>query len=268
MLRWAARRCMAESSPDVLAEGSLAGRTVVVTRPVDGAAELAGLFHRAGARTIVMPLVELVDVVSDGEIAAAVDRLGDGDWVVATSARAGGRVAADVARRPVRVAAVGTATAAVLPRADLVPVRQSAEGLLEVFPACHPAASHTVLVAQSMDGASTLVDGVRSLGWRVERLDTHRTRPVVPTAAQQLAVLRADAVVFTSGTQALAWCEVFGTATPAVVASIGPRTTTVAESAGITVQVTASDHSLAGLVAAVERFLTGAGSGMAPDISE
>lgn len=251
---------MAETDRGFRSGEGLAGLTVVVTRPVEGASRLAALFHEAGARTVVVPLVELVDVASEAEIGDAIGRLGEHDWVVATSAHAARRVAGSAASRPVRIAAVGATTGSELPRVDLVPVRQSAEGLLEVFPACEPPGAAVALVAQSMDGAPTLVEGLAALGWRSERLDTHRTRPVAPSAAQQLAVLRADVVAFTSGTQARAWFEVFGTSTPAVVASIGPQTTQAAENAGMKVQVTASDHSLAGLVRAVERFLIGAES--------
>jgi uroporphyrinogen III methyltransferase/synthase len=238
------------------AVGGLAGVTVVVTRPLEGAGALASLFEQAGADTIVMPLIQLADVATEAEIAAAVGPLGDNDWVVASSVYAADRVAKAVSDRPVRVAAVGATTAAVLPRVDLVPARQSADGLLEVFPACDPPGSATVLVAQSADGATTLVDGLAALGWRARRLNTHRPRAVVPSAAQQLAVLRAGVVVFTSGTQVLAWREVFGDSTPPVVASIGPQTTQVAENAGMKVQITATDHSLPGVVRAVERFLT------------
>ena len=242
------------------AVGGLAGVTVVVTRPLEGAGVLASLFERAGANTIVMPLIQLADVATEAEISAAIDQLGETDWVVATSVHAADRVAEAIAGRPVRVAAVGATTASVLPRVDLVPARQSAEGLLEVFPACDPPGSATVLVAQSADGATTLVDGLAARGWRVRHLHTHRPRAVVPSVAEQLEVLRADVVVFTSGSQVLAWREVFGDSTPPVVASIGPQTTRMAENAGMKVQVTASDHSLPGVVRAVERFLTAGSS--------
>jgi uroporphyrinogen-III synthase len=54
------------------APGPLAGRTVVVTRPVEGASELAELLEAAGAATVVMPLIEIVDVATaDEDIDAA-----------------------------------------------------------------------------------------------------------------------------------------------------------------------------------------------------
>ena len=97
--------------------------------------------------------------------------------------------------------------------------------------------------------------GLTTLGWNVTRIDTHFSRAVVPTAQQQLSVLQADVVVFTSGSQAAAWVEVFGTTTPAVVATIGPQTARNAESCGLKVDVVAADHSLPGVVRAVQGFV-------------
>lgn len=240
------------------APGPLAGRTVVVTRPVEGASELAELFEAAGARTVVMPLIEIVDVAAPAAVAAELDRLGAGDWLVVASAHAARRVTGlpgGGLQAGVRIAAVGATTAAALPRADLVAERQSAEGLLEVFPSASNTAAGPgrVVVAQARDGAPTLTAGLTALGWTVRRLDTHVSRPVRPTAGQQLAVLRADAVAFTSGSQARAWVQALGTAAPPVVVVIGPQTARDVEQAGLVVSAVATDHSLAGVIAATIR---------------
>ncbi len=239
----------------------LAGRTVVVTRPVEGASDLADLFEEAGARTVLMPLIEIVDVAAPAEVAAALGRLGDGDWLVVASAHAARRVAdhpAAAQQSGVHVAAVGATTAAALPHADLIAERQSAEGLLAVFPPAPPAGGGRVVVAQARDGAPTLTAGLAALGWTVERLDTHVSLPVRPTAAQQLAVLRADAVAFTSGSQARAWAEALGTAAPPVVVAIGPQTAHDIEQAGLVVSAVATEHSLAGVIAATIRAFASA----------
>ena len=249
--------------------GPLAGRTVVVTRPVEGASELAAMLEAAGAETVVMPLIEIVDVATVDEVVAAIDRLAHGDWVVVASAHAARRVAdplnrllAELGGTGLRVAAVGATTAAALPRADLVAERQSADGLLEVFPAA-PAPgpdgrASRALVAQARDGARTLTAGLTALGWSVERLDTHVSRPVRPSAGLQLAVLRADAVAFTSGSQARAWAAAMGDAAPPVVVAIGPQTARDVEDSGLKVSSVATDHSLSGVVAAIIRAFAAA----------
>ncbi|MFN8024208.1 MAG: uroporphyrinogen-III synthase [Acidimicrobiales bacterium] len=232
------------------ADGPLAGVTVVVTRPIEQADALADLLVAQGATPVVMPLIELVDVASPDQVRAAVAGLGADDWVVVASAHAASRVRDVLTGSPARVAAVGATTARSLPRTDLVAERQSAEGLVEVF-APAPASGGRALVVQAADGAPTLVDGLSALGWRVDRCDTHVSRPVRPTAAQQLAVLKADAVVFTSGTQAESWVNVFGTSTPPVVVTIGPQTTRKTEVSGLKVTRTSADHSLPGVVEAL-----------------
>jgi uroporphyrinogen-III synthase len=234
-------------------DGPLVGRTVVVTRPVEQAPALVALLEAEGASTVVMPLIELVDVADAAAVADAVAALGADDWVVVASAHAASRVRDALASSPARVAAVGRTTAAALPRTDLVADQQSAEGLVTVF----PPGSGTALVVQAADGAPTLVDGLGALGWHTVRLDTHRSRPVAPTARQQLEVLRADAVVFTSGTQAESWVNVFGTSTPPVVVTIGPQTTGKVLHTGLKVTATAADHSLPGVVRALRTVFGG-----------
>lgn len=239
--------------------GPLAGRTVVVCRPVEGAPALAELLEQAGARTVVVPLIEIVDVASPSSVAAAVGGLVSGDWVVVASAHAAARVASHVpsaVARGVHVAAVGATTAAALAHVDLVAPRQSAEGLVAIFPRASGApasAAGRVLVAQAEGGAPTLVEGLTALGWRVDRLDTHVSRPLRLGAREQLAVLQADVVAFTSGSQAAAWVATLGTATPPLVVAIGPQTARDAQQAGLKVDEIAADHSLSGLLDAILR---------------
>jgi uroporphyrinogen-III synthase len=241
-------------SGDEVDPQGLAGVTVVITRPIDQAAALVELFAARGARTIVMPLIEVVDRATPAEVEAALARLTADDWVVVASVHAASRVAVAIERSPARVAAVGATTAATLSRVDLVPDVQSAEGLVAVFPSPSTQGGR-VVVAQAGGGEPTLVTGLTTLGWNVTRIDTHISRAVVPTVQQQLSVLHADVVVFTSGSQAAAWVEVFGTTTPAVVATIGPQTARNAESCGLKVDVVAADHSLPGVVRAVQGFV-------------
>jgi uroporphyrinogen-III synthase len=240
-------------------EPPLAGLTVVITRPIGQAAVLADMLEAAGATAIVMPLIDLVDVATPSEMEEAIGELSAGDWVVVASAHAARRVAATLEGRSLLVAAVGATTAAALPHTDLVAERQSAEGLVDVFPRAGVLRAGDVpgaraVVVQAADGASTLVEGLTALGWAVRRVDTHRSVPVVPTARQQLAVLKADAVVFTSGSQAEAWVTIFGDAAPPVVVTIGPQTTQKVEQCGLKVAATAADHSLPGVLRALQDF--------------
>lgn len=233
--------------PDRHAALPLAHLRIVVVRADDGTSRVADGLAGAGAEVVAVPLVEIVDLADPRAIAAAITGLASVDWVVVTSARAATRVVSALRAVPaVRVAAVGATTADVLPRVDLVPERQSAAGLVEVFPAS--AGSGRVVVVQAAGGAATLVDGLRRLGWQVERIDTHESRPRAVGGREQLEVLRADALVLTSGSQARAWAAVLGSATPPVVVAIGPQTAADTEAAGLSVTAVAAEHSAEGLI--------------------
>lgn len=243
---------MADASHPAAADDvrPLTGRRVVVPRADDGSTRLVERLAELGAEPVVVPLVEIVDLLSPDEVTAALGPLGSDDWVVVTSPRAARAVRPVLAaHRQVRVAAVGTATAAELAAVDLVPARQSAAGLVAEFPAVGgPAPASRVVVVQAAGGAATLVDGLTALGWSVARIDTHESRPLPLTARAQLEVLRADAVVFTSGSQARAWAAVLGGAAPPVVVVIGPQTASDTVAAGLAVSAVAAEHSVEGLV--------------------
>jgi len=223
---------------------------VVVTRPAAQAPALVAALEARGDVVIAVPLVEIVEPDDPRPFHDALARLERYDWVVVTSPNGAARVAAALAAAPAgapRVAAVGAATAATLGRADLVPAEQRAAGLVAEF----PTGPGSVLVVQAEGGAPTLETGLRDRGWRVDRVHSHRSRHVVPTARQQLEMLRSDALVLTSGSQAGAWAAVFGRSTPPVVVAMGPQTAHDAARAGLKVDVVAADHSVAGVVAAL-----------------
>jgi uroporphyrinogen-III synthase len=228
------------------AGASLAGVRVVVARPRDQAEAFVALLEAAGAEAIVVPLVEIVPAADPAEIDAALaEALRGADWAVVTSPNAASRVRDELANRPdVRVAAVGATTASALPRVDLVPEHQRAAALVEMF----PDGPGRVVVCQAVGGAPTLTDGLRGKGWEVVRVDTHESVPRRPSAAEQLAVLRADVLALASGSQARSWVASFGEAAPPVVVAIGPQTADDAARAGLKVTAVATDHSLAGLM--------------------
>jgi len=232
---------------------ALAGRTVVITRPAEQAGETAALLSSFDAIPLVVPLIEVVD---DPPGMRRLEGLhaADFDWIVVTSpngaARALTLVAPDVPRP--RIAAVGSTTAEALPRCDLVPLNQSALGLLETF----PSGPGRVVVVQAVGAASTLVDGLREKAWDVVAVSPYRTQPVVPPEDQRRRALAADAVLFASGSAAKAWVEVFGSEAPPVVVAIGEQTAAAATQAGLKISVVSADHSVYGMLVALSRYFT------------
>jgi len=237
--------------------GALEGRKVVVTRATGQADELVARLTHAGATPVVMPLISIeTDPVES-------QRLGDlpvaeFDWLVVTSPNGAQHyLAAHGTVAPPHVAAVGGATRAALVAGgvpvDLLPAEQRAAGLLAQF----PAGPGGVLVVQAAAAAPELAQGLAAAGWQVTAVAPYRSVPARPTAGQQLAALSADAVLFASGSAARAWVRVFGHSTPPLVVAIGPSTAAAAELAGLKVALVAADHSVSGLVAALEQHLAG-----------
>ncbi len=241
----------------------LFGRTVVVTRPEGQASVLAEQLREAGAEVVVLPVIEIEDAADGGTaLAEALTTVQSYDWLVVTSANGARRVLDGLpdarALGGVAVAAIGPGTAAALAegniRADLVPERFVAEGLLEAF----PDGPGRVLLARAAVARDTLPDGLRAKGWEVDVVEAYRTIPAVPSPAALDAAAAADVVTFTSSSTVTRFLEVAGPdRVPPLVACIGPITAATAKEAGLTVDVEADEHSVPGLVAALVSHLAG-----------
>ena len=233
----------------------LAGRKIVVTRAAEQADELGELLEQAGAVPVIVPLIEIVtEAAGVAQLSAlAADNFAKFDRLIVTSPNGAAHVVGH--RVTIPVAAIGIATAEALRSGGvdvaLIPTIQSAVGLLDELPD-----AGNVLVIQAANAESTLVDGLRSKGAVVTVVAPYRTVAARVSAGQQLAALSADAVLFASGSAARAWADVFGDSTPPVVVAIGPQTAAAVTEAGLKVSVVAADHSLSGMVLALERYLS------------
>jgi uroporphyrinogen-III synthase len=237
--------------------GPLVGRRVVVTRAPEQADELADLLRERGALPVLVPLVQIVEVAD--EVARLQQlRPASFDWLVITSPNGARSYSHVHSTAPSQVAAVGTATAAALAdhslSATLVPTVQRAEGLLSEFPPA-PAGGGDVLLVQAVDAEPAMADGLVALGWRITVVTPYRTVTARPTADELLAALAADAVLFASGSAASSWVQIFGRSVPPLVVAIGPRTAAATRGFGLKVDLVATDHSVKGLVDALERHL-------------
>lgn len=244
-----------------------AGRSVVTTRDAPGT--LDRLLAEQGIEVVHVPLIEIAEPADGGVgLAEAMVGIDEFDWVVVTSRHGAQRFGAALGGTPlpsdVRTAAVGTATAQVLERligrpVDLVPRVQRATALVETFADAGQAGTPwRILVAQADRAEPTLAAGLTALGHDVEVRVAYSTRLRLPSAAERVTALTADAVAFASGSAAEAWANAIGASTPPVVCAIGPTTARVAADHGLTVTHIASEHSVAGLAACVVDALSAA----------
>ncbi|HUJ29380.1 MAG TPA: uroporphyrinogen-III synthase [Myxococcales bacterium] len=225
---------------------SLQGKRVLVTRAAEEAGELEALLRGRGAAPVRFPCIAFVDGPDVDRIVEAT-RKGP-DFIVVSSPQAARRLVDLIGRTSPtalptaasligrtsapRFAAVGAATAALLPGDVIVPRSGTgAEALLAVLAPL--VRGKRVLVPRAEAGTPALTDGLAAAGADVEALTLYRT--VTPAAADLGALDGIDAISFASGSAVRGFVKLAGAprANAAVTAAIGASTAAEAEKAGI-----------------------------------
>ena len=257
--------------------GSLAGRSVVVTRTRAQASSLVDNLLALGATVVELPVIAIEDPIDGGAgLAEAADRLVGGAyaWVVFTSTNAVSRFLAALGGRAVPNgtgwAAVGAATARRLSDGGfpptLVPEVTISDALAEAFPRTGGTGTR-VLFPRAETVREALVPGLETKGWKVDEVVAYRTVAGDPDPRSVVAARAADAVAFTSSSTVERTVDLLGIdAVPRVVVSIGPVTSASVRTHGLNVTVEASEATIDGLVAAVVVALSpDVASAAAPD---
>jgi uroporphyrinogen III methyltransferase/synthase len=240
-------------------ERPLLGRTVVVTRARAQASDLAARLAAAGAEVVEAPVIR-VEPLPDADLAP----VGDYDLVCLTSQNAIEPFFAALRRQGAdaralagtRVAVIGSSTAEALAargvEADVVPTRQTAEGLVEAL-AGERLDGRRVLVARAAQGRALLPETLSERGAEVEVVALYRTVALPLSQAAREAAAGADYVTFTSSSTVRNFSEAVGDGFPrdARIVSIGPATSATAREVGLEVHVEADPHDVDGLVAAL-----------------
>ena len=253
----------------------LFGVSVVVTRSRGQSGGMAATLRELGAEGGALPTIAF-ESADPTVIDAAIDDLGDYDWVLFTSAN-GVDFFVDAlhtrgldlrAFRSARVGCIGPATARRLARRgivpDVVPGAYVAEGLLDA------------LLAEGVEGARFLVpraavareilpDTLRARGARVDVVPVYRTVPpaVDPAVRDRVARGEVSVVSFTSSSTVTHFCGLFTDAELSTIrartkaACIGPITARTAEEAGFEVAVSADTFTVPGLIDALVRWRAG-----------
>ncbi len=252
----------------------LFGRTVVVTRAREQASELKKLLEEAGARVLQFPTIEIVPPASFESLDAVVDLLDSYDWLIFTSVngvdsffrRLHAKGLDARALSSVMIAAVGQPTAALLLergiRADLVPDKFQSIALLPLLPQDQKGLRTAVIRAAV--GRNEIIDELRARGGTVDLAVAYETRATTAIRDELVALLddrSIDCVTFTSASTVehffdnLSEEQAARLTEQAVLASIGPTTSTAIRSRGAVVNVEADEASVASLTDAVIRHL-------------
>jgi uroporphyrinogen III methyltransferase/synthase len=246
----------------------LFGKRILVTRTREQASRLVRLLSDLGARPIEVPSIAVVDPPDWQPADGALQTLAVYDWLVLTSANGVRKLFARLAHlggdarwlAPVRVAAIGPATAAALREhgiaADLVPTEYRGAAVAQALVEAG-VASQRVLLARAADVPEELAARLRAAGADVQEVPLYRT--VVPEDAAPRAreALRAgvDIITFTSSSTVRNLLTLAGPERErvgqAVIACIGPVTAETARALGLRVDVVAREYTIEGLVAAL-----------------
>jgi len=244
----------------------LFGQRIVVTRAKDQADSLSAPLRQLGAEVVELPTIEIQPARDYAALDAAIQRLGEYDWLIFTSVN-GVRcflerldLAGTVDLRSIRgkLCAIGPATRDALERfhlkVDVMAQEYVAEGLLRALSGFDLNGAK-VLIARAAVARDILPDELRRRGAAVDVVEAYRTGAPADLAARAALVLQSkiDWIAFTSSSTAnnlIAACgaEVLKAVR---VASIGPVTSATLRDAGVEVTVEASPHTVPGLVSAI-----------------
>jgi uroporphyrinogen III methyltransferase/synthase len=251
---------------------------VVVTRARDQAEPLSARLRERGAEVLEVPCIKIAPPSQPEPLAEALAGLGSYDWLIFTSANG---VTAFFEQffhayedlrclGLVRLAAVGPATAARLRelhlKVDLVPPEYVARDIVREMAREGSLENLRILLLRAEVANPELPRLLEDAGAIVDDIACYRT--VAETgdwngAAARLVAEGAEWLTFASGSAARHFHERFNLPAlrarfPALrVASIGPETSKVLTDLGCTVEVEAAPHTIEGLVAALERTVSG-----------
>jgi uroporphyrinogen III methyltransferase/synthase len=253
---------------------SLFGLRVLVTRPRDKAGQMAARLHDLGAEPVIFPTIAIHPPESWEPLDAAVDRLSSYDWVIFTSTN-GVRFFWDRLEQRGRdarafagahLAAIGPVTARELTtrglRPDLVPDQYVAEAILEEIGGVE---GQRILLPRADIARPALADGLIAAGAGVDEVAAYRTVPASATDAEEirerLTAGELDVLTFTSSSTVrnfvAALAPMPDLPDETIVACIGPITAQTAEESGLPVHVSASEHTIEGLIKALETYMAG-----------
>lgn len=243
----------------------LFGKRIVVTRAREQASDLTQRLAVLGADVVEFPVIRPVALPPDPAI---LDQIGSYDWIIFTSANTipflmqqlfeSGR---DIrALGSAQIGSMGPGTTAALEaaglRVDFQPTKFVAEQVLEQFPELP--AGQRILIPRAKQARDVLPEGLRQRGLHVDIYPVYETLPDSEGAEELRKSLSAgdiDVICFTSSSTVTNFIAAIGDLpipSSVTLASIGPVTTKTAQDAGLKVGILAEEHSIPGLVKAIE----------------
>lgn len=250
----------------------LFGKRVLVTRARAQASALSRLLAEVGAQPVELATIEIAEVADPSELDEAVQNLPVYGWVLFTSVN-GVEAFRDRLHalgrdsrwfRNVKIGAIGPATGDALASygiiPDLMPLEHTSEAMAEALAALG-IDGQRILLPRSDIAPHDLAERLTELGAQPHEVVAYVTRTPVESIAEARRMLAdgvIDIITFTSSSTVnnlvSAMKGELDSIKGCTVACIGPVTAAAAEGAGLTVDIVAGEHTIPGLVAAMEDY--------------
>ncbi len=236
----------------------LFGQRIVITRDHRQSRDLAEPLEALGAEVIALPVIEILPPADPAPLARAMERLDSYDWIIFTSVNGVRRFVAgldDIRKLRGKIAAIGPATRAAVEalhlKADVMPAEYVAESLLVAL-AGEDLKGKRILLPRAAVARDVVPEELRKRGAIVDVVEAYRTAAPANLAerAKEVLARKPHWITFTSSSTVKNFSSV-ASADGIKVASIGPITSATARELGLHVDVEASPHTMAGLVAAI-----------------
>jgi hydroxymethylbilane synthase len=252
----------------------LQGKRVVITRPTlqegHDSGDFAARLQEVGANVLEIPAIQLVPSADSSALEVALSKLAVYDWVIFTSANGVNAFflnpkATDEQMdwRSTRIAAVGPATQSALQArgysVDAMPEQYIGS---EIVTQLGDLSGKRVLLPRSAWGGRELPEALAERGATVDEVALYMPVELLLDAkAREELFAGVDVVTFASGSAVRAFANALRDEphlanfwSGVTVACIGPTTAEVASNLGLPVHVVATEHTVAGLVAALVAY--------------
>ncbi len=256
---------------DWLSKRPLFGRTIVVTRDAAGNADFAGRIIKRGGNPLPFATIRIKPLTNSNEFLAALARFSDYEWIIFTSGN-GVRIFFEALEAlgkdarvfgSARVAAIGRQTAESLARfgvrADFVPDVFTGRELGKQLIGAANVQGKKILLLRSQIASTELVELLSAAGAQVDNVAVYTAVAEKREPARLVTSIRegmVDWLTFASPSSVDGFFEqVPADAVQAgrvKVASIGPVTSERLKQLGVKVDVTATEHTIDGLLSAIE----------------
>ncbi len=250
----------------------LFGKRILVTRARHQASALSKLLSEHGAQPIELPAIDIQATANTEELDQAISNVKCYHWIVFTSVNGVNAFFQRLyslnldtrALNGLKIGAIGPATAKALEKRgiipDYLPEIYTSQGFIAGLKSWDISGQRFLLPRADI-ADKELTEGISQLGAEAHEVAVYRTVPAfdaISRAKQMLLSGEIDAITFTSSSTVSNLVAVFKKEQPTInkakVACIGPKTADTAANAGLRVDIVASEHTIPGLVAAIEQY--------------